>query len=76
MQSGRFTGDAAGYPVTITAPGSYLLTSNLVVPDENTDAIAVSSSGISIDLSGFAIVRSGCEAAATTAPQPQGIRPG
>ena len=67
VQTGCFNGDPPGYPVTIdgTAGGSYRLTSNLIVPDENTDGISVNSSSITIDLNGFEIVRSGCEAATT-----------
>ncbi len=66
-QLGCFSGDAVNYPITIdgTAGGSYRLTSNLIVPNENTDGITVSSPSISIDLNGFAIVRSGCEGAIT-----------
>ena len=36
---GCFPGDTPNYPVEITQPGSYLVTSNLTVPDENTDGI-------------------------------------
>jgi hypothetical protein len=43
VNTGCFSGDAAGLPVTITAAGSYRLTGNLTVPDENTDGIAVSA---------------------------------
>lgn len=53
---GCFSGDAAGLPVTITAAGSYLLTSNLTVPDENTDGILVSANDVGIDLNNFAII--------------------
>jgi len=53
--TGCFTGDAPGFPVTLIASGSYRLTSNLTVPDENTDGIQVSSPSIRIDLNGFAI---------------------
>jgi hypothetical protein len=53
--AGCLPGDAARFPVTITAPGSYRLTSNLGVPDENTSAIRVEASGVSIDLNGFEI---------------------
>ena len=62
--SGCFSGDAAGYPITIdgSAGRSYRLTSDLIVPDENTDGIYINTPGVSIDLNGFAIVRSGCEA--------------
>lgn len=65
VNTGCFTGDALGLPVTITAAGSYRLTSNLVVPNENTSAILVTTSSVSIDLNGFEIVRSGCEGATT-----------
>jgi len=38
--SGNVTpGDTPGFPVTISAPGSYRLSSNLIVPDGNTTAI-------------------------------------
>ena len=56
VSTGCFSGDAAGLPVTITAAGSYRLTSNLTVPDENTDGIVVSANDISIDLNGFGII--------------------
>jgi parallel beta-helix repeat protein len=61
VQTGCFAGDTAGFPVKLTTAGSYRLTSNLTVPDENTGGILVSASSISIDLNGFEIVRSGCE---------------
>ena len=53
---GCFSGDVAGLPVKITAAGSYRLTSNLTVPDENTDGIVVSADDVSIDMNGFAII--------------------
>jgi len=67
VQTGCFAGDTAGYPVTIngSAGRSYRLTSDLIVPDENTDGIRVSTSTLTIDLNGFEIVRSGCEGATT-----------
>lgn len=55
VQTGCFAGDTAGLPVTISASGSYRLTSNLVVPDENTDGIVVDTENVSIDLAGFEI---------------------
>lgn len=63
--TGCFSGDTAGYPVTLdgSAGGSYRLTSNLIVPDENTNGIVVSTSSVGIDLNNFEIVRSGCEGA-------------
>ncbi len=54
-QTGCFSGDSAGFPVTITTSGSYRLTSRLVLPNENTDGILVSTSAVSIDLNGFEI---------------------
>jgi hypothetical protein len=48
--------DTPGLPVTLDAPGSYRLTGNLTVPSANTSAILVISSGVSIDLGGFAII--------------------
>jgi len=69
---GVTAGDAAGFPVTISQPGSYLLTSNLTVTSENTTAIAVEASDVTIDLNGFAIlgattcsVLGGCTGAGT-----------
>jgi len=64
INGGCFSGDEEGYPVTIdgTAGRSYLLTSDLIVP-EDTHGIQVTSPSISIDLNGFEIVRAGCEGA-------------
>ena len=63
VNTGCLSGDTAGYPVTIdgTAGRGYRLTSDLIVPNENTDGIKVSTSDIGIDLNNFAIIRSGCE---------------
>lgn len=47
-------GDAPGFPVTITAPGHYRLTSDLVVP-AGTDGIVIRADNVVIDLNGFAI---------------------
>jgi len=41
------------FPISLSSAGSYRLTSNLVVPDEETDAIDVRGSSIAIDLNGF-----------------------
>jgi hypothetical protein len=49
------SGDAPGFPVTISQPGSYRLDSNLTVPDVNTTAIIIASDNVTIDLNGFAI---------------------
>lgn len=55
VQTGCFAGDTAGFPVTISASGGYRLTSNLVLPNENTSAINVTGSDVSIDLNSFVI---------------------
>jgi len=56
MAGGVTAGDAPGFPVTISEPGSYKLGSNLVVPDGNTNAIVIDASHVTIDLNGFAIL--------------------
>jgi hypothetical protein len=61
VQTGCFAGDSVGLPVTISTGGSYRLTSNLIVPDENTDGILLAAADVGIDLNGFSIIRSGCE---------------
>jgi hypothetical protein len=48
------TGDRAGFPVSLTKPGSYVLASNLSVPAGKT-GIVVSATEVSIDLNGFRI---------------------
>src|SRR5512144_1730857 len=53
---GLTPGDAPGFPVTISQPGSYRLSGNLTVPDANTTAIDITSSDVTIDLNGFAII--------------------
>lgn len=52
--SGCFPGDAAGYPVTISQPGAYRLTGNLIVPVD-TLVVDVLANGVVLDLGGFAI---------------------
>lgn len=47
-------GDAAGFPITITQPGSYKLMSNLVVP-AGTGGIEIKSDNVTLDLNGFTI---------------------
>jgi hypothetical protein len=49
-------GDAPGFPVSINLPGIYKLSSNLVVPNENTTAIQINVNNVTIDLNGFAIL--------------------
>ncbi len=53
-QVGCFPGDPPGYPVEVTAPGSYLLTSDLLLPD-GTSGILLKSNDVHVDLNGFAV---------------------
>src|SRR5262245_64219724 len=46
--------DAGGFPFKITAPGSYKLTGNLVVP-VGTDGIQIQALDVTLDLNGFSI---------------------
>jgi hypothetical protein len=55
LAGGITPGDAPGFPITITQPGSYRLAGNLTVSDLNTDAIDVNSNDVVIDLNGFRI---------------------
>ncbi len=48
-------GDAPGFPITLSEPGSYRLTANLGVTDPNLDLFEVTSNHVSIDLNGFEI---------------------
>jgi hypothetical protein len=56
--NGSLPADPAGFPVRITASGSYVLTSDLVIANVSTDAIQIDGANplnVSIDLNGFAI---------------------
>jgi hypothetical protein len=54
--SGNVTpGDAPGFPVTITAAGSYRLSGNLTVPNADTTAIDIPANNVTLDLNGFSI---------------------
>lgn len=56
LAGGVTPGDTPGFPVTLSAGGSYVLSSNLVVSAANIDGLVVSSAvSVSIDLNGFAI---------------------
>lgn len=57
VTAGCFSGDAAGFPVTIdgSAGKNFLLTSNLVVGGADITAIQISTDGVSLDLNGFTI---------------------
>jgi hypothetical protein len=53
VATGCFSGDTAGFPVTIGTSGSYRLTSDLVVT--NGGVIDISGDSVSLDLNGFHI---------------------
>ena len=56
-QTGKITeGDAPGFPVTISEPGSYRLQSNLVVKEASVTVIEITANDVTIDLAGFSIV--------------------
>jgi hypothetical protein len=52
--AGCFAGDSPGYPVSITQPGSYMLTSDLVLP-AGVSGITLLTDDVHIDLNNFAI---------------------
>jgi hypothetical protein len=56
LAGGITSSDTAGFPVTLDIAGSYVLTSDLVVVDINTHAIALTSGDVTIDLNGFSII--------------------
>jgi hypothetical protein len=55
VQTGCFAGDTAGYPVTIAAAGSYILTSDLTGIGANINGIVLNNSRITIDFNGFTL---------------------
>jgi hypothetical protein len=59
VQAGCFAGDAAGFPVTISASGSYRLTSDLSPPAAVSGIQGVSgASHVTLDLNGFSLIGS------------------
>lgn len=60
LAGGVTTGDTAGFPVSITLPGSYRLTSNLDVRSisgaANLYILEITSDDVTIDFNGFAII--------------------
>jgi hypothetical protein len=57
LAGGVTPSDTPGYPVTISQPGSYRLSSNLTTgPNADTDAIEITTDTVWIDLNGFAIL--------------------
>ncbi len=56
VAEGCFSGDTAGFPVRITNPGAYRLTSNLDTQGELVRAISISNvDGVDLDLNGFTV---------------------
>lgn len=49
------TGDAPGYPVTLSRRGSYQLSSNLRVSDPNVDGVHITIDNVSLNLNGFSV---------------------
>jgi hypothetical protein len=56
LAGGVTPGDTPGFPVTISLTGSYRLSGNLTVPNENTTAILITADNVTIDLNGFSII--------------------
>src|SRR5262245_19706965 len=54
VAGGVTPGDTAGYPVTLSQPGSYRLTGSLT--PQSTSAIAITASGVTVDLNDFRLV--------------------
>jgi len=52
---GCFKGDSPGYPVTISAPGRYVLTSDLAVADIATTGIRIEAFDVNVDLNGYTL---------------------
>jgi len=52
---GVTSGDAAGFPVTLSQPGNYRLTSNLTVADANVSAIQITADGVTLELNGHTL---------------------
>jgi hypothetical protein len=55
VDGGVTVGDAPDFPITLSAPGSYVLTGNLDVADINAGAIDVTADDVTIDLNGFLV---------------------
>lgn len=53
VQTGCFAGDTAGFPVTITASGSYRLTGNLAAGGQL--GIGITAGDVTLDLNGFVV---------------------
>jgi len=56
LAGGVTPGDFPGFPISITQPGSYRLSSNITVAAQDLSAIEISASDVTLDLNGFHIV--------------------
>jgi hypothetical protein len=56
LAGGVTPGDAAGYPVTLSVSGAYILTGVLTAPDQNTNIIEITADNVNLDMNGFTIV--------------------
>ena len=55
VNGGVTPGDAPGFPVSITQPGSHRLAGNLTLTDPNVGAIDIVSAGVTLDLGCFTV---------------------
>src|SRR6185436_13484798 len=58
LAGGITSGDGPGYPVTISDPGSYRLSSDLNVPP-GTNGFDIVANNVTLDLNGFNVIGSG-----------------
>ena len=72
VNTGCFSGDSAGFPVTIdgSAGRSYRLTGDLVVPNVNASGITISTHDVRIDLNSFTIIGAACVGATSSSCRP------
>jgi len=56
LAGGVTPGDTPDFPVSLSVPGSYMLTSNLTVTDPADHGIQATVNGVTIDLNGFEVV--------------------
>lgn len=55
VETGCFSGDTAGFPVSITQAGSYRLTGSLAIGNTALDGITITADEVTLDLNGFAV---------------------
>ena len=72
LAGGVTPADSPGFPVTISLPGSYVLTSDLTVNGLDTHGIDVFFDDVTIDLAGFTI-QGGCPVAGCSAGAGNGL---